>query len=209
MMLSQCFYVLICFNLSVWTRAPVIVLASAHILQELEYISMLDTFKGDEHIIFWRVLANLQGCFLGWLLVQITQVPRFLSEKPSFTPPWVIGGTWLVLHLAAESIRYWFRPFPSLDGAECTLIAQLLLLLWSHLPLHHAVLEAGYAHQKRFFCTWAATFAVLACASFCDIQNDRPELPAAGTALALVVMLAFWYVRVQRDEPVPKTSKAD
>jgi len=209
MILSQCFYVLICFNLSVWTRAPVIVLASAHILQELEYISMLDTFKGDEPIIFWRLLASFEGCFLGGLLVQITRVPRFLSEQPSFTAPWIVGATWLVLHLAAESIRFWFRPFPSLDGAECTLIAQMLAVAWSQGFVSEFVAASGYAHPRRFSCTWAATFAVLACASFCDIQNDRPELPAAGTALALVVMLAFWYLRMQRDEPVPKTSKAD
>jgi len=193
MILSAGSYLVLCFHLSAWSQYPFYVWIATSLLCHLEWWALHGSFAWELYPVMTRILANMEGCLLGWLLLVLTNPPRLLAWNKSHQTAWGLAAVWLVYHLTAETCLVLFPPIHTVWGLVGRAGGQIIghwtvvMCLVNSAPLMHSPQRKAFA----FSWVWPATYMSVLLIS---------GLETVAVVFAAVTMTGFQLLEVHKPQ---------
>lgn len=187
-------YLVTAFGFTVWTHAPFVTFSIICMVQAIMFIAGIDVPSLNDYV-FWDILIAACGGIVGFALLVVTRVPRFLKFEASYVGTWGQFAIWAVAYLAAQLFLGFFPPPAYPWGIIGTAAAHLVIqiLLWV-VMYQNVVIFASYQSRKYFFALWLFTLFLMEMLFFIamsSLDQVYVSLIAAGGGLVLVIAVRF------------------
>ena len=127
MALSHFHYLVTAFSLTVWTRAPFLVLALFWAFQAILFVAGIST-PDLQDFVFWQFLTTFAGVLVGSTLFVITSSPAMLRFRAPYAGVWAKFVVWFIFYVAGQLFFGFFRPPATPWGLIGTFVTHIIVM---------------------------------------------------------------------------------